>query len=80
MSEAPRVEPPAEPEWVQRMRAAGYNIRIGTGEGTMSEIPDAYFYPPPSLRSRIRVRIVRACKRMVHALTSARRTSHAPFP
>jgi hypothetical protein len=80
MSEAPRVELPAEPEWVQRMRAAGYNIRIGTGEGTMSEIPDAYFYPPPSLRSRIRGRIVRACKRMVHALTSARRTTHAPFP
>lgn len=80
MSDEARTEPRPEPEWVQRMRAAGYNIRIGTGEGTLNEIPDAYFYPPPSLRSRIRGRIVRACKRMAHALTSARRTTHAPFP
>lgn len=76
MSEAPQQEP----EWVQRMRAAGYNIRIGTGEGTLAEIPDAYFYPPPTLGSRIKGRIVRVCKKMAHALTSARRTTHAPLP
>jgi hypothetical protein len=75
MSEAPRTEP----EWVQRMRAAGYNIRIGTGEGALNEIPDAYFYPPPSLRSRIRTSIARAYKK-VRALTSARHAPHAPFP
>lgn len=76
MSEAPREEP----EWVQRMRAAGYNIRVGTGEGTLSEIPDAYFYPPPTLRNRIRRKIVRSYVKLVRALTPARRTSHAPFP
>ena len=35
-----------EPLWVQSMRAKGYNIRVGSGE-PMSEIPDAFFYPPP---------------------------------
>jgi hypothetical protein len=76
MSEAPREEP----EWVQAMRAAGYNVRVGTGEGTLSEIPDAFFYPPPSLRTRIRRRILRRYRKLVRALTSARRTPHAPLP
>jgi hypothetical protein len=76
MSEAPRVEP----EWVQRMRAAGYNIRVGTVGEPMSEIPEAYFYPPPTLRSRIRRSIVRRYVKLVRALTPARRTSHAPLP
>lgn len=80
MSEAPRIEPRPEPEWVQQMRARGYNIRIGTGEGTMNEIPDAFFYPPPTLRSRIRRRILRAYRRLTRALTPARRTQHAPLP
>ncbi len=74
MSEAPR----AEPEWVQRMRAKGYNIRIGTGEGTLNEIPDAFFYPPPSLRSRIGRSLARGYRKL-RALTFARR-AHAPFP
>lgn len=74
MSEAPHVEP----EWVQRMRAAGYNIRMGTGEGTLNEIPDAYFYPPPSLHSRIRRSIARAYKK-VRALTSAPPHFTCPF-
>jgi hypothetical protein len=52
MSEPPRTEPRAEPEWVQRMRAAGYNIRVGRGE-PIPEIPDAFFYPPPILRNRM---------------------------
>lgn len=76
MSDAPRTEP----EWVQRMRAAGYNVRIGTGEGTVSEIPDAYLYPPPTRWSRMRRSILRACRKLVRTLTAARRTSHAPFP
>lgn len=80
MSEAPRTEPRPEPEWVQRMRAAGYNIRIGTGEGTLSEIPDAYFYPPPTLRSRIRRSVVRAFGKLARALTLDRRATHAPLP
>lgn len=72
-------EPQQEPEWVQRMRAAGYNIRVGSGE-PMSEIPDAYFYPPPTLRSRIGESLVRGYRRMVRALTFTRDTTHAPFP
>lgn len=75
MSEAQRVEP----EWVQRMRAAGYNIRVGTGEGTLAEIPDAFFYPPPTLRNRIRESLVRAWKKLGRVLTSNRRATHAPF-
>lgn len=78
--EAPRAEPRPEPEWVQRMRAAGYDVRIGTGEGRLSEIPDAFFYPPPRLRSRIRQRIVHGCKKLLRPLASARRASHAPLP
>ncbi len=69
-----------EPQWVQRMRAAGYNIRIGTGEGTMNEIPDAFFYPPPSRWSRTRRHILRAYRKVIRALTPARRAQHAPFP
>jgi hypothetical protein len=76
MSEAPREEP----EWVQAMRAAGYKIRVGNVGEPMSEIPEAYFYPPPTLRSRIRRRIVRWYVKLVRALTPARRTSHAPLP
>jgi hypothetical protein len=36
-----------EPEWVQRMRARGYNIRRGTSNAPLNEEPDAVFYPPP---------------------------------
>ncbi len=75
MSEEPR----AEPEWVQRMRAAGYNIRVGRGE-PIPEIPDAYFYPPPTLRNRIRESLGRGFKKLVRAVTAIRRSSHAPFP
>jgi hypothetical protein len=45
-----------EPEWVQRMRAKGYNIRRGTGPA-MSEIPDAMF-PPPVHRVRRRIALI----------------------
>ncbi len=74
MSEAPRIEP----EWVQRMRAAGYNIRVGRGE-PIPEIPDAFFYPPPTLRNRMKQSIGRGYRKLVRA-TSARRSRHAPFP
>lgn len=49
MSEMPREEP----QWVQRMRAAGYNIRVGTLDGPMSYLPDAFFYPPPGVPRRL---------------------------
>lgn len=40
-------EQTTEPQWVQRMRAAGYNVRIGSNGEPMSEVPDASFTPPP---------------------------------
>ena len=76
MSEEPR----AEPEWVQRMRAAGYNIRIGTGKGTLSEIPDAMFDPPLSRGARIRHRILVALRSIFRLQPSAGRATHAPLP
>jgi hypothetical protein len=76
MSEAPRVEP----EWVQRMRAAGYNIRVGTGEGTLNEIPDAMFDPPVSRGTRIRHRILTAFRRLFRLQPSAGRARHASLP
>ena len=75
MSEAPREEP----EWVQAMRAAGYNIRVGRGE-PIPEIPDAFFYPPPTLATRVKERLGRGYRKLVRILTPARRSSHAPFP
>lgn len=76
MSDAPREEP----EWVQRMRAAGYNIRIGTGEGTLNEIPDAMFDPPVSRGSRIRGKILMAFRSLFRLPPSTGRTTHAPLP
>jgi hypothetical protein len=35
-----------EPVWVQQMRAAGYNIRVGTSTAPLNEEPDAMFPPP----------------------------------
>jgi hypothetical protein len=75
MSEAPRPEP----EWVQRMRAAGYNIRVGSGE-PMSEIPDAMFDPPVSRGTRIRGRIFIALRSLFRLQLSTRRATHAPLP
>ena len=75
MSEAQREEP----EWVKQMRAAGYNIRGGRGE-PIPEIPDAFFYPPPTFANRMKERLGRAFRKVVRALTPTRRTSHAPLP
>jgi hypothetical protein len=46
MTETPTPEQATEePLWVQRMRARGYNIRIGTGD--LPEVPEVMFTPPP---------------------------------
>jgi NAD/NADP transhydrogenase alpha subunit len=74
--EAPRVEP----EWVQRMRAKGYNIRIGSGEGTLNEIPDEMFDPPASRLSRIRGKILMAFRNLFRLPPLTGRTTHAPLP
>lgn len=68
-----------EPLWVQQMRAKGYNIRIGNSGEPMSEIPEAFFYPPPSMRQRLLQRIAGAFRRVFGANASTR-ANHAPLP
>lgn len=75
MSEMPREEP----EWVQRMRAAGYNIRVGTLDEPMSYLPDAFFYPPPGVPRRLVRRLDATCRGVFRANGSAR-VRHAPLP
>lgn len=68
-----QVDHPAvqdEPEWVQRMRAAGYTVRRGTGTGRLSEIPDAFFYPPPSATRRFAQRVTDAFRKVLRAQPS----------
>jgi hypothetical protein len=62
--ETPAVQD-EEPAWVQRMRAKGYKIRRGTGTGPLSEIPDAYFYPPPSAPRRFAQRVTSALRKVL---------------
>lgn len=70
-----------EPLWVRRMRAKGYNIRIGTSGEPMSEVPDAFFYPPPlhPLR-RALAWIPWGIRKLVRRGASSRNGWHAPFP
>jgi hypothetical protein len=75
MSEAPREEP----EWVQRMRAAGYNVWVGTVGEPMSEIPEVMFDPPLTLRQRMQYRIAGVFRSLFRLKPSADAT-HAPFP
>lgn len=79
MSEAPRMEPRPEPEWVQRMRAAGYNIRIGTGE-PMAEIPDVMFDPPLPRSTGIKQKIITAIRSLFGLQPSTGGHTHAPLP
>lgn len=69
-----------EPEWVQRMRAAGYNIRIGTVGEPMSAVPEVMFDPPLSLRQRIQHRIAGGFRSLLRFKPFAGRASHAPLP
>jgi hypothetical protein len=43
----PATDPTSEPAWMQRMRAAGYDLRRGTLLEPLSEIPEVMFTPPP---------------------------------
>jgi hypothetical protein len=70
MPEAPQTEP----EWVQRMRAAGYNIRVGTINEPLSEVPEVMFPPPVSVwRRRFGGNIIRGIR---NALSRASASSH----
>lgn len=69
-----------EPLWVQRMRAKGYNIRIGNTGEPMSEIPEAMFPPPVHpLRRRIAL-IARGLRKRVRMEPFSRNGRHAPLP
>jgi hypothetical protein len=69
----------AEPEWVQRMRAAGYNIRVGRGE-PLSEIPEVMFGPPLSRRQGVQDRIVNTFRSLLRLKPLNGREPHAPLP
>lgn len=75
MSEEPRQEP----EWVQRMRAAGYNVRVGRGE-PLSEIPEVMFDPPVSRLRRIQHRVVGGFRSLFRLKPLDDREPHAPLP
>jgi hypothetical protein len=47
-----RAEETTEYPWVAELRAAGLNVRTGTGR--LNRVPDAYFGPPPGFRTGIR--------------------------
>jgi hypothetical protein len=75
MSDVPREEP----EWVQRLRARGYNVRVGTLDEPMSEIPEAFFYPPPSAPRRLAQHLAGTFRKIFRANASTR-AGHAPLP
>jgi hypothetical protein len=69
--------------WVAELRAAGINVRTGTGH--LNRVPDAYFAPPPwyhpSNRARIGAALRTAWKGVagkLHRLTHPKR--HAAVP
>lgn len=80
MSEVPREEP----EWVQRLRARGYNVRVGTLDEPMSEIPEAMFDPPMRTRfggiRRGTAAVVSAVRNIFRTRSSNRHARHAPLP
>lgn len=73
---APRDD---DPVWVRRMRAKGYDIRRGTLEGQMPEVPEAFFYPPPSLHERLVRRLTNAFRRVFRPNAPVR-ADHASLP
>jgi hypothetical protein len=81
--ETPEVQD-EEPEWVQRMRAKGYNIRVGTTGEPMSEVPEAMFDPPMrTWLSSIRQGTGAATsvlRNVFRPRSSNRQARHAPLP
>jgi len=69
----------SEPEWVARLREAGFNPRTGTG--VLNQEPDDFFSPPPGFRAGIRPVLRNAWKgivRRVQRLTHSK--GHATVP
>ena len=65
-----------EPEWVARLRAAGYDVR--TGSGDLNREPDASFDPPPGVRFAIYRFIRNLWNGPIYRLTHPKR--HASLP
>jgi hypothetical protein len=78
MSETPREEP----EWVRRMRAAGYKVRVGSIDEPLSEVPEVMFPPPVSVwRRRFGGNMIRAIRNVLfRAKPSTHKARHAHFP
>jgi hypothetical protein len=66
----------SEPEWVARLREAGFNPRTGTG--VLNREPDASFDPPPGVRSAITRFLRDFWNGPLYRLTHPKR--HAPLP
>lgn len=75
------LDPTSEPAWMQRMRAAGYNLRRGTEPGPLPEIPDVVFTPPPAMEKvRGYISMIRGWGRRARPGSFTARQGHAPFP
>jgi hypothetical protein len=62
--------------WIAELRAAGYDIRTGSGE--LRREPDASLPAPPGLRSAVRRFVRNFWNGKIHRLTHPKR--HAPVP
>jgi hypothetical protein len=74
-----------EPYWVERMRAAGYTVRVGTGTDGLSFEPEVSFHPPPEERRKLAYRLREFLQDLWHRGAAfryrvGRRSSNAPLP
>lgn len=74
-----------EPYWVAGLRAKGYTVTIGTGEGGISIEPEVVFTPPYELRDGFRGRVMSVLRKFWKGVTIFKRHAthpdrHAPLP
>jgi hypothetical protein len=60
--------------WVAELRAAGINVRTGTGH--LNRVPDAYFSPPPGFRTGVRAVLQSVWNRSVRGFRRLTRPKH----
>ena len=85
MSDETSTNRPEEPYWAERMRAAGYTVRVGTGTEGIPFEPEVSFHPPAGERRRLRYKL----REFVHELWNrgaslkhriSQHSSNAPLP
>lgn len=79
------TDDPAVPDWVRRMRADGYTVRIGTGTGGIPFEPEVSFTPPYELRQGLRDRVIGIVRKLWKGGAVFKRhpklpERHAPLP